>query len=244
MPPIRLDRDLFLFFPFGPDHCRARRFGFSRGLFFLRELCLGFLRFWFSRGLFLFLLRGLCLGFPLFRPGCDLFLLFPFGPNHCRARRFGSFSLMAEYRRGLMAESMPEMMIGKSDDFVMKRGLVTRTRRRCPCRRFGRTMTGFRPMPCIINEEPSFEVWNVLACVVDIVVFRNPFHDDRRRSRFEDCANQIHDVRRKLNAVAWTRWRLAVVAGEGRRGEDDRCSECNADDECFVESLLDRVSYW
>jgi hypothetical protein len=35
-----------------------------------------------------------------------------------------------------------------------------------------------------------------------------------------------------------------VVAGEGRRGEDDRCSECNADGDCLVESLLDRVSCW
>jgi len=68
------------------------------------------------------------------------------------------------------------------------------------------------------------------------------FHYDRSGTRFEDRPHQVHDVSRKLNAVAWTR--VVVIPCEGScRSEDDRCSESSADNECLVDGLLDRVSY-
>ena len=71
---------------------------------------------------------------------------------------------------------------------------------------------------------------------------RGRFHDDRSGARFDDRPHQVHDVSRKLDAVA--RARIVVIPCEGScRSEDDRCSEGSADNECLVDGLLDRVSY-
>ena len=68
------------------------------------------------------------------------------------------------------------------------------------------------------------------------------FHDDRSRTRLDDCANQVHDVGRQPDAVCRG---LMVIPREGcGRSEDDRCSENSADGEDLVDGLLSSVSLW
>ena len=68
--------------------------------------------------------------------------------------------------------------------------------------------------------------------------------DDRSGKRLHDRPHEVHDVRGQLNAVARPRGRFGMrVACECRRGEDDRCRESRADNECLVDGLLDRFSY-
>lgn len=71
---------------------------------------------------------------------------------------------------------------------------------------------------------------------------RRRFHDDRSRTWLDDRADQIHDVRRKPDAVG--RRFVAITREGGGRGEDDRRSESSADDDCPVDGLLSSVSLW
>ena len=227
VPPFRFDRDLFFFLAFGPGGSRFLPFGSNDG-------------------------------FLSFGPGGSRFI--PFGPDDYRARRFGTPFLAAEDRRGAVAGSMSRSVIQAADDLVTgRRRCVARTRRWRPSRRFGRTEPSSDPMPVMAEEEPALVIRDVFILVQDVVVLRDDrlsggrhdhcflhdprgrFHDDRRRERFEDRADQIHDVSGKPDAV---RRRLVVIAGEGCRSEDDRRGECGADSECPVDRLLDCVSFW
>ena len=68
--------------------------------------------------------------------------------------------------------------------------------------------------------------------------------NDRNRTRINDCAHQVHDVGRKPDAVVRSRDRFVRIPCENSRSKDDRSSERRADNKCFVESLLDRISYF
>ena len=71
---------------------------------------------------------------------------------------------------------------------------------------------------------------------------RRRFHDDRSRTRLDDRADQVHDVRRKPDAVG--RGFVVIPCEGGGRSEDDRRSESSADSECLVDGLLSSVSFW
>ena len=237
IPPFRFDRDLFFFLAFGA--CGNGFFPFGSN----------------SR----FLAFGACgNGFFPFRSN-NRFLAF--GADDDCTRRFGTPFLPADDRRGTVAGSMPRTVIKSADDLVAgRRRGVARPRRRRPSRRFWRTEPRSDPAPVMVEEEPSLVIRDVFILVQDVVVLRDErlsggrhdhcflhdprgrFHDDRRRERFEDRADQIHDVSGKPDAV---RRRLVVIAGEGRcRSEDNRRGECGADSECPVDRLLDCVSFW
>ena len=68
------------------------------------------------------------------------------------------------------------------------------------------------------------------------------FHDDRSRTRLDDRADQVHDVRRKPDAVG--RRFVVIPCKGGGRSEDDRRSESGADHDCLVDGLLSSVSLW
>ena len=156
------------------------------------------------------------------------------------------------------------------DDLVMVRAMMTR---RSPSRRCGRTRLGAHPMPHVAVVEPPLVIRDVLVIIKNVAVLRDlgfglghddragdrddflrddllrddgfgRGDDDRSRKRLHDRPHEVHDVRRQLNAVArpWGRFRMRVAC-ECRRGEDDRCRESRADNECLVDGLLDRVSY-
>ena len=156
------------------------------------------------------------------------------------------------------------------DDLVMVRAV---TMRRSPSRRCGRTRLRAHPMPHVAVVEPAFVIRDVFVLIKDVAVLwdlrfglghddragdRDDFlrddllrddgfgrgDDDRSGKRLHDRPHEVHDVRGQLNAVARPRGRFGMrVACESRRGEDDRCRESRADNECLVDGLLDRVSY-
>ena len=70
---------------------------------------------------------------------------------------------------------------------------------------------------------------------------RRRFHDNRSRTRLDDRADQIHDVRRKPDAVG--RRFVVIPCKGGGRGEDNRRSESGADHDCLVDGLLSSVSF-
>ena len=170
------------------------------------------------------------------------------------ARRFA----MNDDRSGFRA-------VIEHDDLVMIRAM---TMRRSPSRRRGRTRLGAHPMPHVAIVEPPLVIRDILVFIKDVAVLRDLRfglgHDDRAGDRddflrddgfgrsdndrsgkrLHDRPHEVHYVRGQLNAVArpWRRFGMRVAC-ECRRGEDDRCRESRADNECLVDGLLDRFSY-
>ena len=158
----------------------------------------------------------------------------------------------------------------EQNDLVMVRAV---TMRRSPSRRRHRTRLGAHPMPHVAVVEPPLVIRDVFVLIKDVAVLRDlrfglghdaragdrddflrddllrddgfgRGDDDRSRERLHDRPHEVHDVRGQLNTVAgpWRRFGMRVAC-KCRRGEDDRCRESRADNECLVDGLLDRVSY-
>ena len=206
--------------------------------------------------------------FPPIRIDRDLFLafgandhFFPFRTDNYRAWGFRTPFLAMEDWRRTMTRTVPRTVFQAGYDLVVGRNKVMWAWRGCPLRPKGRSMACSHPMPVMPDVEPAFIIRDVFILVKNVLVLRNEypsrsrhddsllsdrrgrFHDDRSRTRFNDRANQIHDVRGKLDAVARPR-RFMMVTGESCRSEDYRCGERSADNEGLVDGLLSRVSYW
>ena len=148
------------------------------------------------------------------------------------------------------------MAFGQDNDSGAFRGVMVFAG--LPSRRNCRTQSRSDPVPVVVMIGPAFEIRDEFALVKDAAVVRDRHgdrddlrrfdrlggsDDDRSRGRRKDRAHQAHDVDRKLKSPARTGFPIMFVPRESGRGEDDRGSEHRADDDCFADGLLGRVSY-
>ena len=69
-------------------------------------------------------------------------------------------------------------------------------------------------------------------------------NSDRGRTRIDDRGCQVHDVGCQVDAVIRINRRFVRVPRDRRRSENDRGGKRRAENECMVDGLLDRISYF